>query len=101
MGNSKTNIERVNILEVAIPSYNIYKVMSSPPFIFTLGFEVKMISSSFSYFTLSFLLTFHIAIPFQLPYCQIPFLILGISAVNIFSKTLHYSICLDSLKDPM
>lgn len=32
--------------------------MSSPLFIFTLGFDVKMISSSFSYFTLSFLLTF-------------------------------------------
>lgn len=69
--------------------------MSSPLFIFILGFKVKIIPSSFSCLT-SFLLTFHIAIPFQLPYCQISFLIVGISIVNIFSKTLHYSIYLDS-----
>lgn len=70
--------------------------MSSPLFIFILGFKVKIIPSSFSCLILSFLLTFHIAIPFQLPYCQISFLIVGISIVNIFSKTLHYSIYLDS-----
>lgn len=80
MDNSKISIEIVFWRQ----QFHNIKEMSSPLFIFILGFEVKKIS--FSYLTLSFLIAFHIAILFQLSYCQLSFLIVDILHLMYFLR---------------